>query len=348
VDGRIVESHRGLRRPYLRAQIKEVMGKTSIEWTDASWNPIVGCTEISPGCANCYAARLAATRLRNTPQYKGLATIHNPGEARWTGEVRNIFGLDHKVLEEPLHWRKPRRIFVCDMGDLFHEDVQDEWLHSVFWTILSCPRHTFQILTKRADRMKEFMTKYYTAKESGLPKPLPNVWLGVSVENQHFADERIPLLLATPAAVRWISAEPLLGPVDLDSERRDGLHALGCGVPDHKCLPMCRGIDWVVCGGESGPGHAGACGNTGARPMHPDWARSLRDQCQAAGVPFFFKQWGEWGPPFGEGPMEHIGPQFMKTESGDWLTKIGKKKAGRLLDGRTWDEFPCASPSTTT
>jgi|SRR5882724_1947630 len=296
------------------------MGKTSIEWTDASWNPIVGCTEISPGCANCYAARLAATRLRNTPQYKGLATVNNPGEHRWTGEVRNVFGIDPKVLEEPLHWRTPRRIFVCDMGDLFHESIEFSEIGKIWRTMGKCPQHTFQILTKRPDRMIEFF------KWSGITWPLKNIWLGVSVENQHFADERIPLLLATPAAVRWISAEPLLGPIQCSF--------IGRGLTEvvmHRKDASDPKIDWVVCGGESG---------TNARPMHPDWARSLRDQCQAAGVPFFFKQWGAWGPPFAAGPEEHVGPQFMKTESGDWLTKIGKKKAGRLLDGREWNEFP--------
>jgi protein gp37 len=295
------------------------MGKTSIEWTDASWNPIVGCTEVSPGCANCYAARLAATRLKHVAEYVDLAEMKD-GKPRWTGDV----GFCPERLEEPLHWRKPRRIFVCDMGDLFHESVGHHRLVSIFSVMHRCQQHTFQILTKRADRMKAWFERYPNGNYR-------NLWLGVSVENQHFAEERIPLLLATPAAVHWISAEPLLGPVDLDSEKKEGLHVLGCGEPDHKVLPMCRGIDWVVCGGESGPN---------ARPMHPDWARSLRDQCQAAGVPFFFKQWGEWGPPFGEGPKEHIGPQFMKTASGDWLTKIGKKKAGRLLDGREWNEFP--------
>jgi protein gp37 len=231
------------------------MGKTSIEWTDASWNPIVGCTEISPGCANCYAARLAATRLRNTPQYQGLAAnlkseiqfdaVYPHGipvgkiQPRWTGEVRLL----PERLAEPLHWKKPRRIFVCDMGDLFHESVTDREITKVFATILSCPHHTFQILTKRAARMKEWITKHTPLVFHG--PPLPNVWLGVSVENQHFADERIPLLLTTPAAVRWISAEPLLGPVS------------GIGTRDF------GGINWVVCGGESGPN---------ARPMHPDWA----------------------------------------------------------------------------
>lgn len=273
------------------------MGKTSIEWTDASWNPIVGCTEISPGCANCYAARLAATRLRNTAAYEGLATLERVGgipeknASRWTGEVRFLT----ERLEEPLHWKRPRRIFICDMGDLFHEAVHGDWIDQVIHIIDQCPQHTFQVLTKRAQRMHDFL-RHYPVKENMHP--------GVSVENQHFADERIPLLLDTPAAVRWISAEPLLGPVDL-------LH-------QYWPLGGNLGINWVVCGGESG---------SGARPMHPDWARSLRDQCQAAGVPFFFKQWGAWSP-----------SDITLRESK--MIRMAKKKAGRLLDGREWNEFP--------
>jgi protein gp37 len=300
------------------------MGKTSIEWTDASWNPIVGCTEISPGCANCYAARLASTRLRNHPDYSGLA-IHRINSGRWTGEVRFL----PERLEEPLHWKKPRRIFVCDMGDLFHESVHGDWIDQVLSVTRRCPQHTFQILTKRAERMLRLMRQY----------DKNNLWLGVSVENQHFADERIPLLLDTPAAVRWISAEPLLGPVDLKKYLRDD--------PDpgqHHAV-----LDWVVAGGESG---------ANARPMHPDWARLLRDQCQAAGVPFFFKQWGEWGnggghAPGTQGAFYILGndnlpiavptnsyPRSFDSFGSCVLEKLGKKKSGRLLDGREWNEFP--------
>jgi protein gp37 len=323
------------------------MGKTSIEWTDASWNPIVGCTEISPGCANCYAARLAATRLRNTPQYRDLAVLdHEPlgsGKWRphWTGEVRFL----PERLEEPLHWRKPRRIFVCDMGDLFHESVEDAWISEVFAIMASCQQHTFQVLTKRPARMQNLISVPFLADTSHVKNwpgwPLPNVWLGVSVENQHFADERIPLLLDTPAAVRWISAEPLLGPVDLDSEQENGLHALGCG--DVECRRHgCEGIDWVVCGGESGPN---------ARPMHPDWARSLRDQCHAAGVPFFFKQWGQWlhatqmeaAMTSSELDLLSRGTRCRDTGHGDLYFKVGKKRAGRQLDGSDWKQFPAVT-----
>jgi len=297
------------------------MGKTSIEWTDASWNPIVGCTEISPGCANCYAARLAATRLRETPQYRGLAEIEKHientdyGRPRWTGELR----FHCERLEEPLHWRAPRKIFVCDMGDLFHEDVTRDEIQQVFDVTRNCPQHTFQILTKRAQRMRDEVREYHLFYE------LKNVWLGVSVENQHFADERIPLLLQTPAAVRWISAEPLLGPVEI-----------------WKSLPIVTGlqidVDWVVCGGESGPN---------ARPMHPGWARALRDQCVAAGVPFFFKQWGEWAPQGNAGSgLSLPGVERERTfvghnlGAGQMMLRYGKRLAGRLLDGREWNEFP--------
>jgi protein gp37 len=296
------------------------MGKTSIEWTDASWNPIVGCTEISPGCANCYAARLAATRLKNTPQYKGLAVLRTGtvGDAektgeleekakpRWTGEVRFL----PERLEEPLRWKKPRRIFVCDMGDLFHESVEHKWLLDIFQVMRECSHHTFQILTKRAARMKVWIETFaYNAP--------PNLWIGVSVENQHFADERIPLLLATPAAVRWISAEPLLGSVDLPA---------ACEVSKH---PECWGrrIDWVVCGGESG---------ANARPMSSYWACTLRDRCQASGIPFFFKQWGEWAHVGSQGILSNVRCREVRGE----FWRVGKKAAGRLLDGREWNEFP--------
>jgi protein gp37 len=295
------------------------MGKTSIEWTDASWNPIVGCTEVSPGCANCYAARLAATRLSGVPAYKDLAILNN-GKPRWLGNVAFLA----ERLEEPLHWRKPRRIFVCDMGDLFHESVDNELIDAVFGVMARCGQHTFQVLTKRPQRMQEFFSRPRTY--SRIAWPFCHVWLGVSVENQRFADERIPLLLQTPAAVRFISAEPLLGQVELWRScppAKDGRWAI-------------KQLDWVIAGGESGP-HA--------RPMHPDWARSLRDQCQAAGVPFFFKQWGAWAPwsdHFGKYPsrakMRAWGNEEESLESA--VIKVGKRAAGRTLDGREWNEFP--------
>jgi protein gp37 len=332
------------------------MGK--IEWTDASWNPIVGCSETSPGCANCYAARLAASRLRGMQAYNGLTTIQTEqnGHAivkgrpvHWNGEVRFL----PERLEEPLHWRKPRRIFVCDMGDLFHEAVDDLWIDRILGS-LAC-WHTYQILTKRAERMHRYFTtpgrhekvmewmltggrskctatKSVESLKNKIPWPLANVWFGVSVENQHFAVERIPFLMATPATVRWISAEPLLGELRIQPYlHHPPIAGEGERAPAY--------LDWVVCGGESGPSHAGACGSTGARPMHPDWARSLRDQCQAAGVPFFFKQWGEWFPN-GQARDPVKGRYEMWHVDGLWFEKLGKKKSGRLLDGREWNEFP--------
>jgi len=314
------------------------MAKTSIEWTDASWNPVVGCTEVSPGCANCYAARLAATRLRDVASYRGLAigTIekipqanssarYQRGAIRWTGEVRRL----PKRLAEPWHWKKPLRIFVCDMGDLFHEEVPHSFLIQVFQVMAQSPQHTYQILTKRPERMREWLSNFemvdrHHPMRDDCRWPWPNVWCGVSVENQHFADERIPLLLRTPAAVRWISAEPLLGPVNFEAP-----------------LPIGSRLDWVVVGGESGPN---------ARPMHPDWVRAFRDQCVAAGVPFFFKQWGEYK---GVSSLaDRIDADRRKcvtvgneSPTGAWMmAKVGKKKSGRLLDGRTWDEFPVVMP----
>lgn len=438
---------------------------TKIEWTDATWNPITGCSVVSPGCTNCYAMKLAGTRLDRHPSRAGLTKQTKAGPV-WTGEVR----FNEQWLTQPLQWKRPRRIFVCAHGDLFHESVPDEWIDKVFAVMALAPQHTFQVLTKRAKRMREYCVSLVESEEHferfcdalvtnvgdytvdhlfDTTLPLPNVWLGISAEDQQRADERIPDLLATPAAVRWVSAEPLLGQIDfskwtaspgqvgdyrggqvfLDDEMRmehlqDGEHvARPVNLPSSNRLPplprsarvipsditaestqpihdlgssaidgeargvgsirsaapikvpfpveqsseianlslVCRNddglretawptnseidtlalktapdvrsvkanesadlgkgfavlvernkfpihgenhnISWVVVGGESGPG---------ARPMHPDWARSIRDQCQAAGVAFNFKQWGG----------------------------VNKKATGRLLDSRTWDEYP--------
>lgn len=252
--------------------------KTGIEWTDATWNPIRGvrgkwsCVKVSPGCANCYAE---AMNVRfGGPRYTVGAD-----------ELR----LDPDVLAEPRQWKKPRRVFVCSMTDLFEERVKDEWIESVWTTMGRSPNHTFQVLTKRAERMRDVM--------AGLPT-LPNVWLGVSVEDQERADERIPLLLQTPAAVRFVSAEPLLGPVDflrlgtMDDGTRGALSydALAGGWwhrrgRAERWIRRDEGprLDWVIVGGESGPG---------ARPMDLAWARSTVKQCRAAGVAVFVKQLG--------------------------------------------------------
>ena len=296
---------------------------TKIEWTDATWNPITGCSVTSPGCTNCYAMHLAGTRLAHHPSRAGLTHEVN-GNHVWTGATR----LNEQWLDQPLRWRKPRRIFVCAHGDLFHESVPDAWIDRVFAVMALAPQHTFQVLTKRAVRMREYLT--HPRRLSVIDLPLPNVWLGVSVEDQARANERIPELLATPAAVRWLSMEPLLGPIDLyggDPDPRLGGVTAGDGISlsqwwradDPSDAPPRPGIDWVVVGGESGHD---------ARPMHPDWARSLRDQCAAAAVPFFFKQWGEWVP----------GDQFGLQ--GAAFHRLGKSHAGRLLDRREHNAFP--------
>lgn len=279
--------------------------QSKIEWTDATWNPVTGCTKVSEGCRNCYMAR----------------TVPRFGQDPWK------VVLHPERLHHPITWKRPRRIFVNSLSDLFHEDVPDEFILECLTVMAIAKRHTFQVLTKRPDRMRKLLSKWgaediylYWHSFSGEPReiyswPLPNVWFGVSIENQETADERIPLLLQTPAEVRFISAEPLLGPVDLSRplkfydiakvERR-------LLDPVEKAVPIGRdkAIGWVIAGGESGPG---------ARPMHPDWVRSIRDQCQAAGVPFFFKQWGEY---------DHRN------------IRVGKKEAGSMLDGREHKEWP--------
>jgi protein gp37 len=228
-----------------------------IEWTDATWNPVTGCTKISPGCKHCYAERLA-----NRLQAMGQANYKNGFEVT----------LQPQMLELPLKWKSPKRIFVNSMSDLFHADVPVSYIRYVFEIMRRAHWHQYQVLTKRSERLLEL--------SSSLPWE-PQIWMGVSVENQDYA-ARIDHLRGTHAHLKFLSIEPLLGPLpELDLS----------------------GIDWVIAGGESGPG---------ARPMDPEWVRDLRDQCLRAGVGFFFKQWGG----------------------------VNKKKTGRTLDGRTWDQVP--------
>ncbi len=238
---------------------------TEIQWTDETWNPVTGCTKISPGCSHCYIERTPAFRIAGRKFDKGHIPLRMHGDR----------------LGQPLRWRKPRRIFVNSLSDLFHDDVSVTMIKAVWRTMAQTPQHTYQILTKRPSRMRALLEGW---------EPLPNVWLGVSVENQHFADERIPLLLQTPAAVRFISAEPLLGRVDLSGfvpkrqpwkpyvECRHGYDA--CPICDSNPAPA---LDWVIVGGESGPG---------ARPFDVRWARSIVEQCRNADVPVFVKQLG--------------------------------------------------------
>lgn len=353
---------------------------TGIEWTDETWNPVRGCTRVSPECVNCYAERQAIRHAREGNPYHGLVRSTSNGP-QWTGAIRTV----PELLEAPLHWKQPKRIFVNSMSDLFHEDVPDEYIDQIFAVMCRCcsrfPEqrlysHTFQILTKRAERMQRYMADPRRAEQvfiachktplcgrSSEPAwPLPNVWLGVSAGNQQYADERIPLLLQTPAAVRFVSYEPALGPIDFTPyvARCDGvLQCPKCGFftnrwaaepcpNDGEQLRASTRINWLIAGGESGPN---------ARPAHPDWFRSARDQCAATGVAFFFKQWGEWEPrdewsahrgggrfepmvaimPDGSGCPHNSVPQDV----GAWrMAKVGKKTSGRLLDGREHSEFP--------
>lgn len=284
--------------------------KTGIEWTDATWNPVSGCSKVSQGCKNCYAERVFP-RAYGRDEVSRLATEHpQDGDAMTRPRRFTDVMLHPERLDQPLRWRRPRRIFVNSMSDLFHEDVPDEFILRVFDVMRRCAHdggasreHQFQVLTKRPRRMLEFAKRLRfnsdandTAGECALylddaPRPpiiLRNVWLGVSVEDQATADERIPLLLQTPAAVRWISAEPLLHPIDLarlvaGHIRINALTGIITGSTTPANQPK---LNWVVTGGESGP-HA--------RSSRPDWFRSLRDQCHAAGVPFFLKQITERG-----------------------------------------------------
>lgn len=260
---------------------------SAIQWTDATWNPTTGCTKVSPGCAKCYIERTPPFRIHGRKFVNG----HIPLE------------LHENRLDAPLHWKKPRRVFVNSLSDLFHADVPDTFIDQVFGVMAHCPQHTFQLLTKRAERMRAYLS---TDKARLLDRldaatddfthgtieywPLPNVWLGVSVENQHFADERIPLLLQTPAAVRFISAEPLLGPIDF-SMNPSGQVLDSCDECGHRrpnpecdaCLDAPPALDWVIVGGESGPR---------SRPFDTDAALKVVQQCQAANVPVFVKQLG--------------------------------------------------------
>jgi protein gp37 len=250
---------------------------TKIEWTRGddgamgkTWNPVRGCSVVSPGCTHCYAMKQAA----RFPAYRGL-TKPSKGGPVWTGEVRLV----PEKLGEPLRWRKPRRVFVNSMSDLFHEGVPDEFIAEVFGVMALADRHTFQILTKRPERMRRWIEEHTCANN---PRfwPLPNVWLGVSCEDQVRADERIPLLLDTPAAVRFVSYEPALGPLQLDPSWIGGYPSSDEWARTGPKEPR---LSWLIVGGESGPS---------ARPCDVSWVRSIVAQCRAAGVACFVKQLG--------------------------------------------------------
>ncbi|KAF0102177.1 MAG: hypothetical protein FD144_2612 [Rhodospirillaceae bacterium] len=404
------------------------MADTNIEWADRVWNPIAGCSIVSPGCTNCYAMKMAHriegmnAALGRRNHYAGL-TMKTKAGAVWTGKV--AVAAD-SIFLAPLGWKKPARVFANSMADMFHEDVPDEVIDRAFAVMALCPHLTFMVLTKRAARMREWFEERWQgtpAQDIRMPDgeilhcprggetgrrhqieqalreiadqrgmidpdideqwdekgrlkiarfdwPLPNVWLGVSTEDQARADERIPHLLATPAAKRFISAEPLLAAIDLERvgcleaireamptiivrEERgrprsgngsicgaqiDSVGSFGSSItffqtPDHmggftatspRQWPR---LDWVIAGGESGPK---------ARASHPDWFRALRDQCAAAGVPFFFKQWGEWAPLDGTGLVS----EQPDAKPRDDIYRIGKRRAGAMLDGKPHREFP--------
>ena len=321
---------------------------SKIEWTDSTWNIVTGCSVLSPGCTNCYAMRLAGTRLRDHPSRERLTQEVN-GNHIWTGEVR----LNVEWMTQPIQWTKPRRIFVCAHGDLFHDHVPSGWIDMVFAVMALCPQHIFQVLTKRSGRMRAYLNDPETPQrvaarilelgpEWGVrgeamfeplaeledehqPEhvtwPLSNVWAGVSAEDQERWDERVSDLSETLATIRWVSAEPLLGLIE------PGPFGLAW-------------VDWLVVGGESGPG---------ARPMQPDWARGLRDTALREGARFHFKQWGVWAPkdesPSGDAVRRAESEKSLRVLNAEHggrviMERMSKDRAGRTLDGRTWDEFP--------
>ena len=334
---------------------------TKIEWTDHTFNPWIGCTKVGPGCDHCYAENLMDKRMGVAVWGPGNERVRTK-DANWKTPLRWNAQADAFMAQ---HGRR-QRVFCASLADVFDNAVDPQWRADLFALIAQTPNLDWLLLTKRIGNVCGMLAELSHGNDPDLSlldmMPLPNVWIGATIVNQAEADRDIPKLLDVPARVRFLSMEPLLGPVELDP-----VACLACpnshGIvmdPEtgaHECCRACDftgvsaewGIDWVIVGGESGPG---------ARPMHPDWARSLRDQCEAAGVPFLFKQWGEWTP--GEnverqrGTVDtafvledgwHICPLNLATDDGHIddqpdLYRVGKKEAGRLLDGRTWDGFP--------
>ncbi|HAN19652.1 MAG: hypothetical protein A2X13_14570 [Bacteroidetes bacterium GWC2_33_15] len=308
---------------------------TKIEWTNETWNPIIGCSKISEGCKNCYAEKMAnrLAYMAIKQSNSDFLNINGIGaytlvtlDGKWNGKTKLV----PSAFKKPLEWKKPRMIFICSMGDLFHEYVPFEWIDAVFAITQKCMHHTFQVLTKRPERMLEYF------KSRGITNPYLNVWLGVTTENKEEANKRIPVLLNIPAAIRFVSVEPMLSNIQLSGYTDEGYENLLTG--DVFCEGMNEPtkrnkIDWVICGGESG---------TNARPMHPDWVESLQNQCKETNTPFFFKSWGEWA---------HIhvllcnakgikGKKWYNIDPETALCKIGKSKTGNLIDGKEYKQFP--------
>ena len=335
-----------------------------IEWTDATWNPVTGCSAVSPGCANCYAAKMTKRlAAMGREDYVGLLNSHG----HFNGEVNQL----PERLGVPLKWRKPRMVFVNSMSDLFHEAIPDKFIRMVFAIMSACGQHTFQVLTKRAERMADWFADDEnslsacqaelvasdwwcdvrpdrtptnrdrirdTSQINGTCRgvgdgnywPLGNVWLGVSAEDNERAYERVPHLIDCPAAVRFVSAEPLLGQIDF-SGFFGGEHVVAPGdvvEPNYNF-----GIDWVIVGGESGPK---------SRPMKADWVREIRDRCEVASVPLFFKQWGEWCDVdnMPETVYAELDNAYNLAGYGQREWRVGKRRAGAMIDGREHREWP--------
>lgn len=362
--------------------------KTGIEWTQATWNPVVGCEQVSPGCGLCYAKTIHDMRHKAHQEGKKVA-------AQYAVPFESV-QLKPERLTMPIGWKEGRRIFVNSVSDLFHEAVPFEFIDRVFAVMALTPRHTYQVLTKRPDRMRAYLTQRRPRVLSSVPVsettqwhiwtacgdfldarhpsapwswsepfddlivgpwPLPNVHLGTSVEDQKRANDRIPDLLKSPAAVHWLSCEPLLGPINFSAI--DMGNPLGecdeCGDAGLSPCEVCNdvpGIDWVVVGGESGRR------SQRVRPMHVDWLSSIQQQCEISDVPFFFKQWGDYLCIDAHSPCVHAdientwvkldgkrytGRDLKTLDSGVIAVRVGKKRAGRQFNGRTWNEFPAVA-----
>jgi protein gp37 len=326
---------------------------TKISWADATFNPWIGCSKVSPGCTHCYAESEDNRRGWTEGGWGRDKPRRRTSDANWRGPLkwqREAVAAANRAAALKQTPPGRRRVFMASLADVFDREVDPQWRLEALALAAFCTQLDFLILTKRADALREFFADDANPRrvvEAGaglLPRlvsgnkrpaalqamriavrnwPPPNFWLGVSAENQEWYDRRIPELLTVEAAVRWVSYEPALGRIEFSdaSRRPDAVRRLG--------RPALEGVDWVVCGGESGPQ---------ARPMYPDWARSVRDQCAACGVAFFFKQWGEYAP---EPPQ--MRPDAMPVTEG--MYRLGKKASGDVLDGRQWHEFPMPRPT---